>query len=243
MIDVRPARPEAPRGVSILIFGTGESAMSILAAGLARHARSTFGWANCSGTTDGLEFVALQLLRENSDSGRASRVDPRELTAPPPYQDELGRIVVPETLPPAERSRLDNYLALPLLLQRLLASARAPEGRTILLLTNLDSLDPRITEAALSRPEVHEILRREHVSLVATYRGVPPARLLDVFDRAYRTDSVAGSAWDETGVTMVRGAGRTGAPSPAPLRELLPWLGLTPDPTSERGTGSRRFLR
>ncbi|MGA8664241.1 MAG: hypothetical protein WB809_04130 [Thermoplasmata archaeon] len=242
MTDVSIAPTDAERGTSILVFGSGESPMSILAAALARQAQTHFGWAHCSATTQGMEATALHLLESNSEPRGPSEVQPRDMASPPPFGAHLDRLVVSETIPTAERSRLTDYLRLPVLLQRFLSNARAPDGPAMLVLTNADALPPSVTEEGLGRSEMHQVLRRERASLIVTYRGIPPAGLSRAFERVYRIESAPGSQWGDAVVTRERGIEPGGMPSPATLSELLPWLGLAQVPFGGPGPGHGHYL-
>ncbi|MGP8072108.1 MAG: hypothetical protein ACLPZM_03140 [Thermoplasmata archaeon] len=243
MVDANSLAPPTDGGSSTLVFGTGENPMSILAAALARRAHSPFGWAHCSASTDGMESTALHLLRENSDPEGPSEVDPRELRAPPPaYEAHLSQLVVPETISAADRSRLTDYLHLPILLQRFLSSARIQEGESVLVLTNADALPPYVADEGLGRSSVHEALHREHASLVVTYRGTPPGNLSNSFDQVYRIEAPVGSRWEQAMVTVERGTEHSGLPSPTSLRDLLPWLGLTDLPLGVPGRSHGHYL-
>jgi len=189
-----------------------------------------------------MEATALRLLEESSEDHGPAEVDPQDLATPPPYGAHLSRLVVTETIPPADRSRLADYLRLPFLLQRFLSRARAPDGRTMLVLTNADALPSSVTEDGLARAEMHEVLRREHASLIVTYRGIPPSALSRAFERVYRIESRPGSRWEEAVVTSERGTEPGEMPSPATLSELLPWLGLADIPFGGPGPGHGHYL-
>ena len=211
--------------------------MAIFAAAVARHAGAPFGWIHCSGTTDGLGATARFFLEENSELHGPTPVDPRDLTSPPPYEAHLSWLVVPETIPPTELTRLNEYLRLPILLQRLLSSAHTLEGPTTLLMTNVDALPPSVAVEGLARFEVQEVLRREHATLVITFRGIPPAELSRAFDLLYQVERPSDAGWEEAVVTTERGAVAPDFSSPTTLRDLLPWLGLPGVPVSGSGPG------
>jgi len=242
MDGVTTVPPDAPTDGSALVFGTGETPLSIFAAALARFHQSPFDWQHCSASTDGLGATALRLLGDLSGRHRALPVDPRELMRPPAYATSLARLVALESIPPTERTRLDDLLRLPILLQRLLSSAPHADGSSLLVLTNVDALPLSVAEDGLARAEVHEVLRRERATLVVTYRGVPPGSLRSAFGRVYRVETPASSSWEEAVVTTERGAPPDPMPTPATLRELLPWLGLPGVATAGPGPSSGHFL-
>lgn len=212
--------------------------MSIFAAALARRGGTSFEWANCSRAPDRLDPVALRLLEGENEEHREPQVDPRDLTAPPPYDAQLSHLVVPETISPGERSQLREYFRLPLLIQRLLSRGRPESERPRLLLTNVDALPPSVAADGLARTEVQALLRREGVLLVVTYRGIPPDPLRHAFERVYRTEGDETAPWADAIVTVEKGGKGETMPSPASLRELLPWLGLAGGPSDGPVAGS-----
>jgi hypothetical protein len=226
MVDGTAELPGPPFGVSILIWGTGETPMAILASALAQREQAPFTWVHCSEPGERLEEVARRLLVENSATGREEWVDPAEWEPPSGRGATLSDLIVPESISDRDRTRLVAYLALPSLLQRLASRSMTTQGRTSIVLTNIDALVPPIEEKALGRREVHAVLHGEGVTLVVTYRGAPSAHLQKLFDEVYAVDAPQATAWADARITRQRGDPARGTPAAGSLREWMFRLGV-----------------
>lgn len=243
MVDANSLAPPTDGGSSTLVFGTGgepdvdpcgrpgpSGAFPVRLGPLLRLHRR-----------DGIHG-APSAAGEFGPRGTVRGRPPRAPCPPAGYQAHLSQLVVPETISAADRSRLTDYLHLPILLQRFLSSARIQEGESVLVLTNADALPPYVADEGLGRSSVHEALHREHASLVVTYRGTPPGNLSNSFDQVYRIEAPVGSRWEQAMVTVERGTEHSGLPSPTSLRDLLPWLGLTDLPLGVPGRSHGHYL-
>jgi hypothetical protein len=72
-------RPVIDLPRSTLIYGQGEAAMSMLAAGLATKISPGFGWANCSGSTKEWDRTVRETLESGSPGRQVHSVGPEEL--------------------------------------------------------------------------------------------------------------------------------------------------------------------
>jgi hypothetical protein len=223
----RPVR--SPTGSqSILVFGSGESAMSLLAAGFAELARPEFAWANCSGSTRGWERWIAELLEGHSTDRSDVEVSPREFRMFDAPAKWIERLVVPETIPADLRERLDDFARLPPLFQRLVSRFAPPEDRGSVVLTNADAFRSAVVDAALASARLHATLRREGVSLTVTFRGDPPSPVKEAFDQVLRVDSPRGAFWAEARVMSERGFDSTPLLLPQSLCDAWTILGLNP---------------
>jgi hypothetical protein len=206
--------------------------MSILAGALARSAQTPFAWARCSESVEPLDEQTQQWLREHSQFDGKSPVDPRELELSRARDPENSGLLLPDSLPEPERNRLNEFLTLPPLFQRLLARMISAQGRALIVLTNVDALPSYSQSQGLTGPSVHGVLHREGVTLVVTFRGSPASQFVRVFDEVYAVDTPPHTAWADARVTRERGDPARGTPMAGSLREWLYRLGT---PEKQRG--------
>jgi hypothetical protein len=230
MTDVRAGDSSPYRGISILLFGAGETPMAVFAAALARQEVGSFGWADCSAAPEVPEPGARRVLEQNAETGRESGVRSEDLLPPHDGGPPLSEWLVSDSLATDTRMRLAAYLRLPSLLQRMVSRVTTINARAVLLLTNVDALPGPAVERALGSDEVHETLHRESVTVVVTFRGEPSDRLSAPFDRVYRVEGRPDQVWQDARVTLVRGEPGDGFPAGESLGRRLPGLGLLGSP-------------
>jgi hypothetical protein len=230
MTDVRAVDPPAAAGVSILIYGAGEAPMAVLAAALAHREAGGFRWADGARSTEMPDPAALQVLEVGSGQPEGMRVPAKELFPPTIQADHQLRWLLRD---PPDRdlvARLEAFIHLPSILQGLVARAPEPDGRSAIVLTNLDALPITDLERALATDATHATLHREGVTMFVTFRGTPSDPVRDSFDRIYRVEGRPDQAWQEAVVSLERGEGPDGMASGRSLGERLPWLGLSGSP-------------
>jgi hypothetical protein len=219
--------PPEPR--SILIFGSGESAMSVLAAGLAELVRPEFAWANCAGSPSQWEDSVARMMERRSRGRRAEATQPSDLQMHEAPSEAIARVVVPESLPGEQRQRLVEFVRLPPLLQRLISNA-APGGDAVsVVLTNVDGLPDPVVATTLASPELHDSLHHEGITLLVTFRGIPSLLLKEAFDQIYRVELPRAGSWMHSSVTSERGLESPDLLLPQTLAEAWTILGLNPD--------------
>lgn len=236
----REPNPPSSLGLprSTLIYGQGEAAMTLLAAGLARRTGPGFGWANCSGSTSGWEPSVRAALEAGSAGRRVEVVVPEEFASNEVRARSLDAVVDSHGLTQEGRERLVDFLRLPDLFQRLVASRPTGTLLSALVLTNVDVLPRPLVRDTLEDPRLHHELRTEGVSLVVTFRGSPPPSLEAVFDRLFRVDPPSDGSWLESFVRPERGEPSEDPPLAGPLRVCWQRLGLDPRLLPDRGPGS-----
>jgi len=202
--------------------------MSVLAAGLAELVRPEFAWANCSGSTTEWERSVVSLLERGSSGRRADPVEPADFQPLETHPEAIAELVDPETLPARMRERLFEFVGLPPLLQRLVSTASTPGDRVSVVLTNVDGLPPLIVQSTFESSRVHEVLHREGITLLVTFRGNPSSRMQEPFDQVYRVEQPFDGPWVDSKVRSERGPARTELLLPKSLRESWTTLGLNP---------------
>jgi len=225
---VAPSSASGPRrGTSTLVYGEGEAAMAMLAAGWAHRESPEFAWADCARSTAHWELPVRTLAATGVAKVHAEAVDPRDLE---PHAIRPGAIR--EMLRVASgadpgRDRVLEFLRLPDLIQRLIASGAAGLAPSPIVLTNVDRLPDEIVRASLEDPRTHEALRREGVPLLVTYRGEAPPTLRLPFDRVVRVEQGSAPAWADAAVRPER-LHEGEVLSAGSLRELWRRFGLDP---------------
>lgn len=215
----------APR--SILIHGSGETAMSMLAVGFALQACREFAWAQC-GEPARLRGSAMRDAWERYASVRRyGPIDPRELEVQPIRPETVDQVVNP--INRDERNRLVGLLHLPPFLQGLVSAGPGASELLPILFSQLDALPAELVRATFADPQVHETLHRGGVLLLATFHGAPTASLRDAFDQVYRIEDVGRAHWTDAFVWSERGPADVDLLLPRPLREV--WSELRLDPT------------
>jgi hypothetical protein len=243
MADERAGGPASYRGISVLIHGSGETAMAVLAAALARQEVGSFGWADCTAAAEVPESGARWVLEEGSEASYAPRVVPDDLL--PAHVDDggIGAWLVRDPAGTETAARLAAYLRLPSVIQRMVARTVSSNARAVLVLTNVDALPGISVDRSLGPIETHETLHREGVTLLVTFRGNPTNILRAPFDRVYRVDGRADLPWQEARVAIERGGPDDGLASGETLGTRLPWLGLSGSPLGDQRPHPHHRLR
>ena len=223
-----PGDPLPARGVSILISGTGETAMSMLALGFARRVDQAFGWADFSASPSALDGAARRMFVEGTEGRRVEHATVRELSTPSERPPELGTFLTPEPGSREFEGRLRAFLALPDLFQTLLGRTLSPTGEGVILLTNVDAVSSAAARKTLELPTLHDTLHREGVTLLVTYRGTPPSSLSKPFDEVFQVEHL-GQSWPDALLVAPQSNLLPGLLAPRRLRECWPALGLGPD--------------
>jgi hypothetical protein len=230
MTDLRAGDLTPYRGISILLYGSGETPMAVLASALAREQVGKFGWADFTATPEAPEPAARRVLEESSETTPDPHVRAEELLPPGDGMRAMSAWLVREPLSAEAAARLAAYLRLPSLLQRMVSRVLAANARAVVVLTNVDALPGPTAEVALAAADVRETLRREGVTLVVTFRGTPSNALRTAFDRVYRVEGRDEQAWQEARVTLERGEPDDGLPAGELLGRRLPGLGRSGTP-------------
>lgn len=225
-----PSTPSAnaPAPSSVLIFGSGESAMSMLAAGFADRASPEFAWAHCSGSTSGWDHHVLGVLEHGSEGRRPVSVGPADLHVSEASSRAIAQLIRPGGDPGRFGERLEEFSRLPPLLQRLVPAFPAPGPVFPIVLTNLDAARSPAVDATFSNPRFHDALRQERIVLAVTYRGEPASPVKDAFDRVLRVEGAAPSPWPEARVMSERGFEDTELLLPQLVRVAWRILALNP---------------
>jgi hypothetical protein len=209
-ISPNPA-PGRPALGSVLLYGSEGDAMDRLARAVAARA------------SPHLSEASFRAARGPSSVGPA---DPSAFALPVGLDRQLARWVERGSLEPTERQRLERFLRLPVLLQQLAAAAGPGPAPCAILLDHIEELGADRLAETLERPSLHETLREEEVSLVATYSGHPPVALRDAFGSVLRLEQAVGEPWENAWLTVERGAWAAVPHRRAPLLALWSKLGL-----------------
>ena len=97
------------------------------------------------------------------------------------------------------------YLGMPVIVQRMVARVLSADGRSMIVLTHLDAIPPNVARDCFARPEIVSTMRREGVSLLATYRGTPPDPLRRAFPRVFHVEGPPRGPWPSARVTAEEG--------------------------------------
>lgn len=220
------------RGISILIYGEGETPMAVFASALAREEVGSFGWADCASAPEHPDPGARRVLEESAESASEPTVRPEDLLPPTAGPAAIASWLVRDPLAAEAMARLAAYLRLPAVLQRIVSRVTTVNARAVVVLTNVDALPGPAVERALGLVEVHETLHREGVTLVVTFRGDPSNVLRAPFERVYRVQGHPDQVWQEARVTMERGDPGNAFPPGEALGRRLPWLSLSGSPVT-----------
>ncbi|MGA8274797.1 MAG: hypothetical protein WB789_09770 [Thermoplasmata archaeon] len=230
MTDLRAGDLPPFRGVSILLYGGGETPMAVFASAIAREEVGTFGWADFTAPPEAPEPGARRVLEESSETRHDPPIRAEDLLPPGDGVSAMSTWLVRDPLAAEATARLAAYLRLPSLLQRMVSRVMAANARAVLVLTNVDALPDSLVERALGSVEVHETLHREGVTLIVAFRGTPTDVLRAPFERVYRVEGRPDQVWQEARVTLERGESGDGFSPGESLGRRLPWLDLSGNP-------------
>jgi|GEM_PF-4845571 len=221
------SRPPGEDPQSILIYGSGDAAISMLALGFAQRGRPQFAWANCAGSTHELELRTRELLDVHAGVGRWDSVEPRQLEPQSVRPEAVDDLVEMGT--DTSRSLLLNLLRLPPLLQELVSITPPLSDPVTIVLTRVDALPAGLARDTFGDPSLHDTLHRGRVTLVVTFHGTPALPLLEAFDRVFRIEEIRGKHWADSFVWSERDPAEIDLLLPQPLRDT--WSGLNLNPS------------
>ncbi|MCI4320244.1 MAG: hypothetical protein L3K23_08985 [Thermoplasmata archaeon] len=225
---------------SVLIHGSMDDALAVVAVGIAVRARLPFAWAEFADPRSELDPSLRSKLAEFAASSLVEVAGVEGLRTPAGLEGSVERLIRSGTLSRDLQVRLDGFLHFPPVVQRLASGLDPAGGHLAILLTGLHVLPERLRSATVARRELHEALHREGISLVATFHGTAPGSLAEAFDRVLRIEASAGGGWRDAVVGLERGP----PGQPTPPDERLSSLGRDlrlgagkweqPKPTSSR---------
>ena len=219
--------PVTPGPRTVLVYGQGEPAMTMLALGLAQRFAPRFAWGRCMGAADALSGMVRAMWLAHAGAPRFDSVSSSDLEPQPVPLAQLDAFVDPG--PDTQRERLLSLLRLPPLFQALVGPPEAPtQERLPLLLSHVERIPPEVLRAVLTDPTFRRTLRESGVPIVATFDGMPDASLRDAFDRVFRIEDPGTLHWYAASVWTERGPTDTDRGRPRPLREV--WTDLDLDP-------------
>jgi len=237
MTDVNTSPGPRSGSAPVLLYGTGGPALDILAAALGRREQRPFAWIHCAPDDSDVPTSARDILTASSEGNREFLKDARELTVPEHRVRRLSMFFLDEPMTLSFEVRLVAYLGMPAIVQRMVSRVLTADGRSMIVLTHLDAVPPKIALECFARPEVLTTMRREGASMIATYHGTPPKRLKRAFARVFRVDALPGRPWAEAEVTPEEGHHPTcGAATRASAGDWVAYLAK--DPTGPPSTDS-----
>lgn len=212
---------------STLIYGSGETAMSWLAVGLARRTHRGIAWIDCIDRTSPLD--PAWSARTGSDRGfREFRgIEPSGLLVQEVPAERLDGMIRAESS--EARDRIGRLLGLPSVLQSLISLGPNGHDAPPVIVRGLEALPDVVVHGTFGNPRVHETLHESGISLVATYSGAPVRSVQDAFDEVYRVDDRGSEQWPDSYVWSERGLTDIDLLLPRPLRQAWSELRLDPD--------------
>ncbi len=201
--DSLPSPPG--RGETLLVHGNGGLAVALWAAGLARQRDPSFAWADLAPAPPGLDKVVRLLMARSSDGAWINGVSGDDVRPPTVSTASVSRLLRDPANPSGMPPRLAKYLGLPALVQMLAARATRPDGRATILVLGLETLPSAQLEATFGSDEVHQTLRREGISCIAAFDGIPPGDVLALFDEVFHVTAPSAQEWSRSVVQGTRG--------------------------------------
>ncbi|MCI4336793.1 MAG: hypothetical protein L3K17_06315 [Thermoplasmata archaeon] len=224
-IAAPPARATLPGGGrTVLIFGDRPRWLALWAAGIAFQEDPSFAWSEIApGEAD--PNIA-PLMSVSSNGPRIMGVGPEEVAPPPHLESDFGQLLLGPSGEETLRSRLEDYLGLPALVQLLAARATRPNGRSSIVILGLDRLPAATLASSFEREDLHRILRREGVMCALTFSGTPAPRLVGRFDTAIEFAAGSGRELSDAQVRVTHGAGSAPRAETRTLHDQWDELGL-----------------
>lgn len=216
----KPGAPPAPE--SVFVHGTDEAAVAALAAALALASHRGFSWADCARHEAAAQPLSHWIFARGSERPGVERVEEAMLRAS--RWDGSARAGLLTGDPKADPERLTVFLRLPELFQRLGSQAVATDGRSAVLLANVDALGT--SGAVLSDPSLHTHLHSAGISLFATTVEDEPLAAWSSFDRSFRVEVPEGEPWSRGLLTVEKGAVRGSRHLRLSVRDAWSALGL-----------------
>lgn len=201
--------------------------MLMLAFGFARRVAPSFAWANFSTSTRALDGASRRMFVEGTEGRRVEYATVHELSTSAEGAHAFESLVRPDPSSTDLEGRLKAYLALPEIFQTFLSRTVSASGEEVVLLTNVDAVASVTARRALEHTELHDTLHREGVTLLVTYRGIPPSTLTRAFDEVFQVEHL-GESWPDALLAATRSKLLPGLLAPRPLRECWAALGLDP---------------
>jgi hypothetical protein len=220
---VRDRDAEEASGRSAIIYGRGEQPMAVLAAALARRAHPDFSWVSCSESSGAVDEAIREVLARHAPRGQVRRLAPTDLEAPQISETTFDALTTSST----ERDLLLELLRLPGILQDIVQYPPDLAVGSGVVLAWVDGLPSRVVTDTFFDAGLYATLRHARVSMVATFRGVPPLRLRRHFDRVFRVRSLPGTSWSEAQLRLET-TGTISDGGYEPLRSMWPRLDLDP---------------
>ncbi len=206
----------------MLVHGTEEAPVATLATGLALASHEAFAWADCARSGASPSAASHRIFARGAERPGVERVDERMLRASAWNASALDGVL----LASSEPERLLRFLQLPELFQKLAARATGADGRSAVLLANVNALGP--VERLLSQDRLHRSLHRAGVSLFATAVEEEPVARASSFDRSFRVEVPAGEPWTRGTLTVEKGPPPSTSLAALNLREAWSLLKLDP---------------
>ena len=218
--------PETPRSESVFVYGQDSTATSTLAVGIALRRHGYFSWADCAVPAEQVSHGPRHLFGRGRTRRPGDGVDPSELIVPSWPEVVTERLLIRESR--MDSLHLMSYLALPSLLQELAAMSTVASGESVVVLTNIDALDPRLRSSVFGNAGTHRRLLQERVSLLVMAKGPPTSDEARLFERIFRVDVPGSASWSDGEVAMVKDHFGRRAPPPLSFRSTWQTLGLDP---------------
>ena len=207
---------------SILIYGTGDVAMSMLAIGLARNAHEQFTWADCGKSSTPDRDPIHDLMRKYASVHSPESVGTVDLEPSQLHVEAFSALIATTNY----REFLLELLRLPALFQEIVPFPPREDSGQSFILTRVDSLPPRLVRDTLQDRRLHATLHRSHLTLVATFRGDPPEALQRSFYRVFGVEETESQEWADAMVWAERGAADLDLLHSQSLKEAWTRLGL-----------------
>jgi len=214
----------ASEGESILICGSGDVPMSMLAAGLADRVNPEFAWAQCTDPPAVSDVSLRDLIAKHVRQGTGATVDARQLRRPA-FRSEAFDSLVDSGY---DRDLLVDLLRLPSALQGAVSYPLRDGEQSAMVLARVDALPRPLVEEVFGDRHLHTTLRQVRITLVVTFRGPPVPEVAGTFDRVFGVEENRGSPWLDASVWSERGLKARELLVPQPLGSAWNRLGLNP---------------
>ncbi len=207
---------------SILVYGTGDLPMSMLAIGLARNAHAQFTWADCGDPRTPERDLIRDLMRKYASGRSPESVDATDLESSRLHVEAFNALITSTNY----REFLLELLRLPPLFQEMVPfPPREGDGHSFIL-TRVDALPERLVRDTLQNRHLHQTLHRSRLTLVATFRGDPSEALQRAFYRVFGVEDTMGPEWTDAMVWAERGTAELDLLHSQSMKEAWTRIGL-----------------